>query len=176
MCNDVQLGEVIRGHTGNLRFDGDPRKGFILGSQEHALKGKPAPPGGNLGLEGKTFAPEQPHEDTYALWEHFLGCMRSRNPETLCPAELGYAAIATVNLGVQSYRDGKAYFFEKETGQVTPADESWAKKWEKIGHQRGKPAQVAGWKAGEEGSLLHLPDYQKLEGDWIDGKDPAASI
>jgi predicted dehydrogenase len=176
MCNDVQLGEVIRGHTGNIRFHGDPQKGFILGSQEHALKGKPAPPGGNLGMDGATFAPAQPNEDTYALWEHFFGCIRSRNPETLCPADLGYAAIATVNLGVQSYRDGKAYFFDRETGQVSPADGSWAKKWEKTGHQRGKPAQVIGWKAGDQGSLLHLPDHQKLEGDWIDGKDPAESV
>src|SRR5262249_39344982 len=101
MANDVQLGEVIRGHTGNIRFAGVADDGFIVGSQDHALKGKPAPPGGNLGTEGQKFAPQQPREDTYALWEHFLECMRSRNPETLCPADLGYAAITTVNLGVK---------------------------------------------------------------------------
>ena len=26
---------------------------------------------------------------------------------------------------------------------------------------------------GDEGALLHPPDYQKLEGDWKDGEDPA---
>ena len=175
MCNDVQLGEVIRGHTGNIRFHGDPGGGFVVGTQDHALKGKPAPAGGNLGLEGEKFAPPQPKEDTYALWEHFLECCRSRNPETLCPAETGYAAITTVNLGVKSYREGKAYYFDKETGKVTDADESWAKRWEEVSHKRGKPNQIAGWKAGETGSLLNLPDYQKLEGDWVDGNDPAAS-
>ena len=31
-----------------------------------------------------------------------------------------------------------------------------------------------GWKADPpEGSTLTLPDYQKLEGDWVDGQDPA---
>jgi predicted dehydrogenase len=176
MCNDVQLGEIIRGHTGNIRFGGEGHDGlFVVGSQRHALTGKPAPPGGNLGLEGHTYAPEQPEDDTYALWEHYLGCVRSRNPETLCPADLGYAAIATVNLGVQSYREGKAFYFDKDTGKISEADASWSKKWEEISHQRGKPAQVIGWHAGEEGSLLHLPTYQKLEGDWVDGKDPAGS-
>jgi len=176
MCNDVQLGEVIRGHTGNIRFGAEARDGFVVGSQEHALKGRPAPPGASMGLDGKKFNPEQPRDDTRALWEHFLECVRSRNPETLCPADLGYAAITTVNLGVQSYREGKAFYFDKENGKAPEADESWAKKWEEVSHKRGKPTQVMGWKAGEEGSLLHFPDYQKLEGDWVDGKDPAASV
>src|SRR5262249_39896152 len=135
----------------------------------------PAPPGANRGEGGDTFKPQQPDEDTKALWEHFLECVRSRNPETLCPAELGYAAITTVNLGVQSYRDGRAYFFDKETGKPTNADRSWAARWEERSKLRGKPNQVIGWKAGTEGSLLQPPSYQRLEGDWIDGKDPAAS-
>jgi len=173
MGNDVQLPEIIRGHLGNIWFKGRASDGFVVGSQEHALKGKPAPPGGNLGMQGKEFAPEQPRDDTRALWEHFLGCVRSRNQETLCPAETGYAAIATVNLGVQSYREGRAYFFEPKPGKVSNADESWARQWEKRSHNRGKPEQVIGWHAGDEGSLLHAPDYQKLEGDWVDGRDPA---
>ncbi len=78
-----------------------------------------------------------------------------------------------MNLGVDSYRNGKAYYFDKETGEVSDADQSWAKKWEKVSHQRGKPVHVNGWNAGDEGSLLYPPDYQKLEGDWVDGQDPA---
>ena len=172
MCNDVQLGEVIRGHTGTIRFDGDPKQGFTLAAQK--LEGKPAPPGANKGEGGERFKPEQPRDDTRALWDHFMECVRSRNPETLCPAETGYAAIATVNLGVQSYREGKALYFDKETGKVSEADTTWAKKWEKMSHERSRhPKQVMGWHAGDEGSLLHLPDYQKLEGPWKDGKDPA---
>jgi predicted dehydrogenase len=168
MCNDVQLGEIIRGHTGTIRFGGS---GFKLAAQK--IEGKPAPPGSNTGDDGEAFDFDQPKNDTRALWEHYLGCIRSDNPETLCPAELGYAAIATVNLGVQSYREGKALFFDGKSGDVREADTSWAKKWEKVSHERGKPVQVLGWHAGDEGSTLEPKPYQKLEGDWIDGKDPA---
>ncbi|WZO97812.1 Gfo/Idh/MocA family oxidoreductase [Isosphaeraceae bacterium EP7] len=173
MCNDVQLGEVIRGHTATIRFGGSPRDGFTVAEQQ--ISGRPAPPGANSGDGGQKFAPDQPKDDTRALWEHYLECIRSRNVETLCPADLGFAAIATVNLGVQSYREGKAFFFDKETGKVSEADDSWAKKWEKRSHERGKPEQVIGWNAGDTGSLLTAPPYQKLEGDWVDGKDPAES-
>ena len=137
------------------------------------IDGRPAPPGANTAGGGERFNPEQPADDTRALWNHYIECVRSRNQETLCTAETGYAAIATVNLGVKSYREGHAYYFDKATGNVSVADESWAKKWEKISRERGKPNQVMGWHSGTEGSLLQAPDYQKLEGDWVGGKDPA---
>ena len=171
MCNDVQLGEVIRGHTGSILFGASPKDGFRVAAQK--LEGRPAPPGANTGAGGELFTPEQPVDDTRALWNHYMECLRSRNQETLCPAETGYAAITTVNLGVQSYREGKAFYFDKHTGKTSQADESWAKKWEERSHKRGKPEQVMGWHAGTEGSLLQAPPYQKLEGDWINGKDPA---
>ena len=50
---------------------------------------------------------------------------------------------------------------------------AWAARWEERSHLRGKPNQVIGWKAGTEGSLLGVESYQQLEGDWVDGKDPA---
>jgi hypothetical protein len=107
------------------------------------------------------------------LWNHYIGCIRSENPETLCPAELGYAAIATVNMGVDSYRFGKALFFDKGTGQVSEADGSWAARWEERSKLRGRPNQILYWKADPlEGSTLTAPDYQKLEGDWIGGEPP----
>lgn len=172
MCNDVQLGEVIRGHTGTLRFGGSPQDGFTLSPQK--IEGKPAPPGANKGEGGTLTKPEQPRDDTRALWDSFIECVRSRNQDTLCPAETGYAAIATVNMGVQSYREGKALYFDKATGKVSEADDTWSKNWEKRSHERGKPNQVIGWHADAlEGSTLEPKDYQKLEGDWIDGKDPA---
>jgi predicted dehydrogenase len=172
MCSEqYAIPEVIHGHTASILFTGD---GFDL--KQEKLSNKPAPPGANKtkaeeGLQHVSCNP--PRDDTRALWNHFIECVRSRNPETLCPAETGYAAIATVNMGVQSYREGKALFFDKETGQVSEADSSWARKWEKRSQERGKPNQVIGWKAGDTGSLLEPPRYQKLEGDWIDGRDPA---
>ncbi len=175
MCNDVQLGEVIRGKEGTIRFEGE--KAFRVSPQ--TAGGRPAKPGENKGEGGELISTNfnsGSDRDTRALWNHFIECVRSRNPETLCPAETGYAAIATVNLGVDSYRYGKAYFFDKATGKVSEADESWSKKWEKVSHERGKPNQVMGWKAGGlEGSTVKPPGYQRLEGDWVDGKDPAKS-
>jgi hypothetical protein len=42
-----------------------------------------------------------------------------------------------------------------------------------MSQERAKPHQIIGWRAGTTGSLLEPPDYQKLEGDWVDGRDPA---
>jgi predicted dehydrogenase len=171
MCNDVQLGEVIRGHTGTILFEGDARQGFRVVPQK--LEGRPAPPGANRGEGGEVFKPEQPKDDTRALWDHFMECVRSRNPDTLCPASLGYAAIATVNLGVDSYRFGKVYHIDRDTGAIREGDGTWATRWEERSKLRGTPNQVMGWNAGLEGSTLTPREYQKLEGDWINGVDPA---
>ncbi len=171
MANDTSIDEVIRGHTGTIIFE---RDGFRVVPQE--IAGRPAPPGRNKS-EGGEYVDAKPPKgndaDTRALWTHFLECVRSRNPETLCPADLGYAAISTVNLGVDSYRQGKAYYFDQATGQVSEADSTWAAQWEKRSQDRGKPNQVIGWHAGDEGSTLTPKDYQALEGDWINGNDPA---
>jgi hypothetical protein len=171
MCNDVQLGEMIRGHTGTIIFGGNPREGFRVVPQK--LEGRPAPPGANQGEGGELIKPDQPRDDTRALWDHYMECVRSRNPDTLSPASLGYAAIATVNMGVDSYRFGKALYFDRDTGAVTEADGAWSARWEERSKLRGTPNQVMGWHAGLEGSTLTAPDYQKLEGDWINGVDPA---
>ncbi len=45
MCNDVQLPEVIRGHTATIMFDGRADDGFRVVQQK--LEGRPAPPGAN---------------------------------------------------------------------------------------------------------------------------------
>jgi hypothetical protein len=79
-------------------------------------------------------------------------------------------------MGVKSYREGKAFYFAKENGEVVDADSAWAARWEERSELRGKPNQVIGWKAGETGSLLQAPEYQKLEGDFINGKDPAEPV
>ena len=44
---------------------------------------------------------------------------------------------------------------------------------EAVSHERGKPKQINGWKAGPRGLDRRPPDYQKLEGDWVNGQDPA---
>jgi hypothetical protein len=155
MCNDTQLGEVIRGKTGTLLFDGNS---FRIVEQREG--GKPAPPGQNRGDGGQKVTADfnsNNDGDTRALWEHFIGCLRSRNPETLCPPETGYAAIATVNLGVDSYRYGKAYYFDKANGKVSEADESWSKQWE-----------MPGWTQESFGIAEIIPgDWGMVESGWL---------
>ena len=61
----------------------------------------------------------------------------------------------------------------RRTARSFDADSAWPARWEERSKLRGKPNQVIGWKAGDTGSLLEPPSYQKLEGDFINGKDPA---
>lgn len=174
MCNDTQLGEMIRGRLGTIKFtgSGDYMKGFEVYGQD--ISGGPAKPKEGFGKPIYTFENPKKGNATYALWENFLECVRARNRETLSTAELGAAAFTTVNMGVLSYRFGKALFWDKEQRKVVEADSSWASNWEKRSKARGKPNQIAGWKGGDKGSTIEPPAYQKLAGPWIDGKDPAA--
>jgi hypothetical protein len=113
--------------------------------------------------------------DTKLLWENFLKCVRARDRNTWSTPELGAAAFTTVTMGVQSYREGKALYWDNDKRTPTPADDSWSKKWEARSKKRGQPNNIIGWKGGEAGCSLTPPDYQKLEGAWVDGKEPASA-
>ncbi len=186
MCNDTQLGEVIRGRLGTIQFigRGDYVQGFEVYAQQFA--GGPAKPKDGFGKpvhafdnprwkeeEEKKKRKEPEHNATYSLYENFLECVRSRNRETLSTPELGAAAFTTVNMGVLSYRHGKVLFWDKEQRKTRDVDPGWARSWEARSKKRGKPSHILGWKGGDKGSTLQPPDYQKLEGPWTDGKDPA---
>jgi hypothetical protein len=175
MCNDTQLGEVIRGRLGTLRFTGggDYMKGFEVYEQVPA--GRPKKPTDEVEKPVHTWTSDKSGNATYALWENFLDCVRGRKRETLSTPELGAAAFTTVNMGVQSYRFGKALFWDKMVRKTKEADASWAAKLEERSKKRGKPSQIIGWAGGDSGSTLTPPDYQKLEGPWVDGKDPAGA-
>lgn len=177
MCNDVQLGEMIRGHLATIKFvgGGDYIKGFEVYGQN--IAGGPQKPKSNNGEEKPvhTYTSGKSGNATYALWDNFLEHCKSRNQGTLCTPELGAAAFTTVNMGVLSYRFGKALYWDKEQRKTTEADASWASAWEKRSKDRGKPNQIIGWQGGDKGSSLQPPAYQKLEGPWVDGKDPAGA-
>jgi len=186
MCNDTQLGELIRGRLATIKFTGggDFMKGFEVYGQE--IGGGPTKPKEGFSKPVHTFAndkyrqaepkKEPPVEEsaTYALWENFLQCVADRNRDKLLsPPELGAAAFTTVAMGVQSYRQGKVLFWNKDDRKTVEADASWAQQWEQRSKERGKPNHVIGWKGGNNGSVVVPPEYQKLAGPWIDGKDPA---
>jgi predicted dehydrogenase len=179
MCNDVQLGEKIRGHLGTITFTGggDYMKGFEVGGQY--FSGGPSKP--KQGGDAPIFTYENPKTGnaTRALWENFLAHCRMddkvKRRETLSTPELGAAAFSTVNMGVLSYRYGKVLHWDKEKRAPKDADQSWAGIWEARSKKRGKPNEVQGFNppADYTGSSLVPPDYQKLEGPWVGGKDPS---
>ena len=110
---------------------------------------------------------------TYALWENFLECVRDRNRETLSTPELGAAAFS----------DGEHGRAELPPGQGAVLGQG--------GPQAGRSRRLVGGPVGaavararqaepghrlegrRQRQRLHPPDYQKLEGPWVDGKDPA---
>ena len=116
----------------------------------------------------------KPQDTTYLHFKNWLAAMAAGKPE-MCnnTPELGAAAVTTVILGAQSYRQGKVFHFDAAAGSYKDGDASWAAKWEELSKQRAKPTQVPGWKAGDTGSVLKPPAYMNLGGPWVDGKDPA---
>lgn len=179
MCNNTPIEETIRGRLGTIKFRGSKKNNTdnVLGFDVYEQKldgGAAKPTTTDLGKPAFSYENETTTQGTYNLWVNFLECVRSRNRETLSTPELGAAAFSTVNMGVQSYRFGKVLFWDKEARKVKEADSSWATNLEARSKKRGKPSQIIGWAGGDSGSVIIPPDYQKLEGPWVDGKDPAA--
>ena len=183
MCNSRRIEECIRGHSATLVFDSQPLdkndpkspREFGYTIYPEAVASAPSGPAGALPKDG-TFVPGGlKGDDTYALWVNFLEKVRTKNQDTFSTPALGAAAFTTVNAGVQSYRFGKALFWDKEARKLTDADASWAAAWEKRSKARGKPNHIQGWAGGDAGSTLNPPEYMKLAGPWVDGKDPAGA-
>jgi predicted dehydrogenase len=183
MCNDTQLGEMIRGRLATLKFigGGDYMKGFevyeqkVDGGPRKAASALAAPVYVYINPKAQEKRPEG-QDATYALYDNFIECCKAKKRETLSTPELGAAAFSTVNMGVLSYRFGKVLFWDKDGRKPKEADASWADRWEARSKKRGKPNQIMGWQGGDSGSVVVPPDYQKLEGPWIDGKDPAEKV
>ena len=91
-----------------------------------------------------------------------------------CSPELGAAAMVIVKLGSKSYREGKAFHFDREAMAVKDADASWAKRWEKMSHERAAAEAHSRLERRRQGGKLYPREYQKLAGPWINGVDPAA--
>lgn len=179
MINDHGLDEVIRGHTATVRFARrqTPERQTEYGVEiiPQSAANRPVAGGQQPQAETRFIGGGMPEgQSTRPLWQNFLDCVRARNRETLSTPELGAAAFTTVNMGVQAYRTGQTLFWDKERRRVTPADASWAARWERRSKDRGQPSQIIGWTGGTSGSLLEPPAYQQLAGPWVNGQDPAA--
>ena len=158
MINAYPIEEVIRGHLGTIKF---VKGGFqFIKDDPSSSAGIPArleksvEPDETVmaGIEGYTKDEWGNNFDTAALWGHFLDCVRSGKRDTLSTPDLGAAAFTTVAMGVQSYREGKVLFWDKNERKVVEADPSWASRLEKRSKERGKPNQIAGTRAGRKGA------------------------
>ncbi len=134
--------EVIRGRLGAIKFV----KGGFQVFRDDPNRGAVFAPRLERPLEPSEFvAAESPRNDTEALWENFLECVRGRKQSTFSPPDLGAAAVATTSLAERNFQ---------------------------VNASRGKPNQVLGWTGGDAGSVVRAPAYQRLEGPWVNGKEP----
>jgi hypothetical protein len=180
MINDHAIEECIRGRLATLKFSTRQRMENNQQVREFGMEILPQNPGNRPqgpsnpppgagqfipgGLQG---------DDTAALWRNFLDCVRAGNRDTWSTPELGAAAFTTVNMGVLSYRQGQVLFWDRERRRPMVADASWAQRLERRSHDRGRPTQIIGWQGGDRGSTLEPPAYQRMEGPWTNGQDPA---
>jgi predicted dehydrogenase len=169
-CQETPIQQLIRGHNGSFVFGN--------GEQFENFKFIPERPQVTLNskLKEEIIQTGQVENTTYAHFKNWLDAIQANDP-AMCnnPTDLGAAALSTVILGAHSYRDGKVYHFDTDTLTVHEGGSDWARKWEEKSKRREKPNHIAGWKAGDLGSVLEEPDYMKLAGPWVNGKDPAKS-
>jgi hypothetical protein len=163
--------EVIRGRLGAIKFvkggfqvfRDDPSRGATFAPR---LEQPPTP--------SEMVAVESPRNETEALWENFVECVRARRQSTFSPPDLSAAAVAATSMAAQSYRTGQALFWDRDRREIAPADSTWATRWEQRSKARTKPNQVFAWSGGDAGSTVQAPAHQKLAGPWVNGKDPGA--
>lgn len=169
-CANTPVKQLIRGHFGSFVFgNGENFTGFDFVAE------RPEVHHDRKIMKGYSIDVGKVENSTYDHQMNFIDCCLNNTPDLVnCSPDLGAAAIVTVILGSRSYREGKVFHFDPQTQTVSDGDSSWANRWETMSKNRSKPNHIAGWKAGDKGSLLIDPPYQKLEGPWIDGKDPAA--
>ncbi len=112
------LEEVIRGRNGNVKFvkggvhlyRDDPAKAGVL-PQRHDRPLEPT----------ERFAVDAPRNETEAMWTHFLDCVRTRTRDTLCPPELGAAAVTLLAMGWDASRLGMTLTWDRDRREARPA-------------------------------------------------------
>ena len=170
VCQETPIKQVIRGHHGSFVFGvGDGFKGydFVAERSQVTLNSK---------IKSERIEVGGVEDNHFAHFENFCQAAIAGKPELVkCDPELGAAAMVVVKLGARSYREGKVFHYNPETHQISDGNADWARQWE-ARSQSGAPARhIAGWSAGDTGSTLQPNEFQHLEGDWIDGVDPATA-
>jgi predicted dehydrogenase len=110
--------EVIRGRIGNVKFV----RGGVQLFRDEPEKAGILPQRLDRTLEPtERFEVDAPRNETEAMWLHFLDCVRRRDRNTLCPPELGAAAVTLLAMGWESCRMGLALTWDRERRGVQPA-------------------------------------------------------
>lgn len=172
VSEELKLEHLIRGHFGVLRFD----KNCSGNSGKGTFEFVPERPQvtGNSKLRQESFNAETPLNTVAMHLGNWIDAIQSGQPSSVNNDPLlGAAAVTLVNLAVRSYREGKVFQVDRG-GSVCDGNPSWAERWERMSKAKAKPQHVPGWEAGDTGSVMTPPEYQKLAGPWIDGKPPEA--
>ena len=172
VSEELKLDHLIRGHHGLIRFE----KNCSGNSGKGTFELVPERPQVTLNskLKRETFDTATKHDINTMHFANWLDAIDAGKPSTVNnDPELGAAAVTLVNLAVRSYREGKVFHVDR-AGNISDGNSSWADRWEEMSKAKAKPNHVPGWKAGDTGSVMYPPDYQKLAGPWIDGKPPEA--
>ena len=136
MCNqETRIEQCIRGHFGSFVFGNNTFK-FIPERPQMTR---------DSSLKEEEHEAEPCPDMNYAHFKNWIDAIQARDPQ-MCnntPA-LGAAAVTTVILGAQSYRNGMVYYFDPQKGPVNAFEahqqgQSWAGQWEQISANRGQP-------------------------------------
>jgi len=169
MCNEAsRVNQLIRGHYGTFAFgNGEGFDGFDFIPERGPVT--------HVRQEAERITTKPVGNTTLAHFTNWVDACEAGDP-SLCnnQPDLGAAAMSVVNLGAQSYREGKVFFVDDEH-QISTEDPGWAAKWEARSAAGGPVAHIPGWNAGDYGSKQNSPEHMKYGGPWVDGRDPAAS-
>jgi predicted dehydrogenase len=170
MCCDYKIEQCIRGHHGTVVFTNSTDGFDFIPERPQVTRLRD--------VQRKHVSAYKPKDETYAHWENFLEAVDKRDQQHCNnPPDLGAAAIVTITMGAESYRQGKVFEWDAAAQRVVESGPAFAQQWEKISHERGAPRHIQGWDPVNKDPMFSrqiAPDYQKLEGPWIGGVDPAA--
>ena len=170
VAEEEKLDHIIRGHHGALLF----HKPCYLNGAKATFEFVPERPQVTLDSKPKreTYEATVKHDINSMHFLNFFDAVRNNTPNSVNnDPVLGGAAVMMVNLAIRSYREGKVFHVDRE-GNVSNGDTSWAEGWESMSEKGAKPKHVAGWRAGDKGSVMTPFDYQKLAGPWANGQPP----
>ena len=167
----TRIPQLIRGHFGS----------FVFGNGEYFKSVDYVPERPQVTLDSKlkpeTIAADFQGETVAMHLRNFFEAVIAGKPE-LCnnTPDLGAAAVVTIEMGKNSYRHDKVYYFDPESARSVRRRRFLVPAMGGDVQAHATPHHVPGWRAGDYGSKLQPPEYMKLSGPWIDGRPPESKL